>query len=237
MNASAELPLELIVGLGNPGPEYAATRHNAGAWFVERLASSLGGAFKAEKKFFGRLANVQMAGQGLRLLLPDTWMNESGKSVAALANFYRLAPETILVAHDEIDLPCGTIRFKQSGGLAGHNGLRSISSSLAGARSFNRLRIGVGHPGDKSVVMGHVLGKVSAAEKASIDACIDDALAALPKAVAGDWQLAMRHLHNRTGHNRTGHNRTGHNRTGHTEADRNKAAPPKTQEKTDTGGN
>ena len=226
MKTSAQ-PLELIVGLGNPGPDYAGTRHNAGAWFVERLASSLGADFKADKKFFGRLANVQLAGHKLRLLLPDTWMNESGKSVAALANFYRLVPEAILVAHDEIDLPTGDIRFKQSGGLAGHNGLRSLSSCLGGASNFNRLRIGVGRPGSAGVgaanpelarqtqaigqarvhaidqakkggdVLSHVLGKASAAERASIDACIDDALAALPRAVAGEWQLAMHDLHNR----------------------------------------
>ncbi len=189
-------PQELIVGIGNPGAEYADTRHNAGVWFVEHLVSAYGGSFKPEKKFFGRTATVRIADREVRLLVPDTYMNESGKSVAALVNFFKIAPGAILVAHDEIDFPTGKIRFKQGGGLAGHNGLRDISQRLAGTKDFNRLRIGVGHPGDRGGVTGHVLGKVSRGDRDMIDTCISEALSATPLAVAGDWQGAMQQLHN-----------------------------------------
>lgn len=191
-----DIPLELIVGIGNPGADYARTRHNAGVWFVERLAEKYGAEFKAEKKFFGRVAVIHLDGRDIRLLLPDTYMNESGKSVAALVNFYKLDPQSMLVAHDEIDFPAGKIRFKQDGGLAGHNGLRDISRRLAGTTEFNRVRIGVGHPGDKSGVTGHVLGAVSAKDRQDIETCIDLALSALPVAVSGNWQDAMLRLHN-----------------------------------------
>lgn len=189
-------PLDLIVGIGNPGKDYADTRHNAGVWFVDLLASQHGASFKSEKKFHGRVASVSIAGREVRLLVPDTYMNESGKSVGALANFYKIAPQAILVAHDEIDFETGKVRFRQAGGLAGHNGLRSISKSLAGTTGFNRLRIGVGHPGEKSGVTGHVLGKVSKTDRQMIDTCIDESLRALPWAVTGDWQGAMQTLHN-----------------------------------------
>lgn len=197
MNAPLESqPQELIVGIGNPGSEYADTRHNAGVWFVERLASAYGASFKSEKKFFGKLATVRVSDREVRLLLPDTYMNESGKSVAALVNFYKISPAAMMVAHDEIDFPSGKIRFKQGGGLAGHNGLRDISRCLAGTKDFNRLRIGVGHPGERSGVTGHVLGKVSRADREMIDTCLSEALSAIPKAIAGDWQGAMLQLHN-----------------------------------------
>jgi len=189
-------PLRLIVGIGNPGADYANTRHNAGVWFVERLADKFGASFKPEKKFFGRTSLINLNGVEVRLLVPDTYMNESGKSVGALANFFKIEPREILVAHDEIDFPSGKIRFKQDGGLAGHNGLRDISSRLAGATDFNRLRIGVGHPGDRGGVTGHVLGKVSREDRKLIEQCIDDAISALPRAVTGDWQSAMQALHN-----------------------------------------
>ena len=189
-------PLDLIIGIGNPGKDYADTRHNAGVWLVDLLAAREGVTFKSEKKFHGRIATVSISGREVRLLVPDTYMNESGKSVAALVNFFKIAPEAILVAHDEIDFETGKVRFKQSGGLAGHNGLRSISKSLAGTTDFNRLRIGVGHPGEKSGVTGHVLGKVSKRDRGMIDVCIDESLRALPAAVSGDWQRAMQLLHN-----------------------------------------
>jgi len=189
-------PLRLIVGIGNPGADYANTRHNAGVWFVERLAEKFGVSFKPEKKFFGRTSLIDLDGVEVRLLVPDTYMNESGKSVGALANFFKIEPPEILVAHDEIDFPSGKIRFKQDGGLAGHNGLRDISSRLAGATDFNRLRIGVGHPGDRGGVTGHVLGKVSREDRLLIEQCIDDAISTLPRAVTGDWQSAMQELHN-----------------------------------------
>ena len=163
---------------------------------MERLAECLGAVFKQEKKFFGRVALIRLDGRDVRLLVPDTYMNESGKSVGALVNFYKLVPESILVAHDEIDFPTGKVRFKNGGGLAGHNGLRDISRSLAGTTEFNRLRIGVGHPGDKSGVTSHVLGSVSANDRQMIDTCIELALSALPIAASGDWQGAMHRLHN-----------------------------------------
>lgn len=196
MNAPLEQPLDLIVGIGNPGKEYADTRHNAGVWYVERLADGLGAVFKAEKKFFGRLAMVRFADREVRLLLPDTFMNESGKSVAALANFYKISPTAMMIAHDEIDFPSGKIRFKQGGGLAGHNGLRDISKRMSGTTDFNRLRIGVDHPGNRGGVTGHVLGKVSKADRSMIDTCISEALSATSMAVSGNWQGAMQRLHN-----------------------------------------
>lgn len=190
------LPLRMIAGIGNPGAEYANTRHNAGVWFVERLAEKFGAPFKPERKFFGRTTLIKVNGIEVRLLVPNTYMNESGKSVGALASFFKIAPPEMLIAHDEIDFPSGKIRFKQEGGLAGHNGLRDISSRLAGAKDFNRLRIGVGHPGDRSGVTGHVLGKVSKDDRQLIDNCIEDAIATITGAVTGDWQLAMQQLHN-----------------------------------------
>ena len=189
-------PLELIVGLGNPGADYANTRHNAGAWFVEALADRFAAGFRPEKKFFGRLSAISLDGGDIRLLLPDTYMNESGRSVGALANFYKIAPEGILIAHDEIDFPIGKIRFKQGNGLAGHHGLQDISRSLAGSRAFNRLRIGVGRPASKDAVTGHVLGKINEQDKRMVEACIAEAIAALPAAARGDWQPAMQQLHN-----------------------------------------
>jgi PTH1 family peptidyl-tRNA hydrolase len=190
------LPLKMIAGIGNPGAEYANTRHNAGVWFVERLAEKFGASFKPERKFFGRTTLINVNGIEVRLLVPNTYMNESGKSVGALASFFKIAPPEMLIAHDEIDFPSGKIRFKQEGGLAGHNGLRDISSRLAGAKDFNRLRIGVGHPGDRSGVTGHVLGKVSRDDRELIDNCIEEAIATMTGAVTGKWQLAMQQLHN-----------------------------------------
>lgn len=189
-------PLDLIVGIGNPGRDYANTRHNAGVWFVESLAEHLGAGFKPEKKFSGRTALISLQGREIRLLIPDTFMNESGRSVSRLVNFFKIQPASMLVAHDEIDFPCGKVRFKQGGGLAGHNGLRHISSCLSGTRDFNRLRIGVGHPGSSGGVTDHVLGKVSRDDKQMIDTCIDEAISALPFAVDGNWQEAMQRLHN-----------------------------------------
>ena len=185
------LKIKLIVGIGNPGAEYANTRHNAGIWFVCRFAEQQGITFTRVKKFFGRVATTVYQSQNIKLLLPDTYMNLSGRSVGAIAAFYRIKPEEILIAHDELDLTTGSIRFKQGGGLAGHNGLGDITRSLGNKQSFNRLRIGVGHPGNRSDVLGHVLGKVSANEARIIYACLDEALRYLPDAVSGEWQHAM----------------------------------------------
>lgn len=188
--------LKLIAGLGNPGAEYALTRHNAGVWFVEQLAESLGGQFRDEKKFFGRVATCRLGDRELRLLVPQTFMNHSGKSVGACAHFYKIHPKQIMIAHDEIDLPIGTIRFKQGGGLAGHNGLRDITRALAGTQDYSRLRIGVGHPGGKAGVINHVLGKATASDRDIIQQCLDEALACMPLAAEGEWEKAMNRLHN-----------------------------------------
>ena len=188
-------PLDLIVGIGNPGAAYANTRHNAGVWFLEEVARRYGGILKLEKKFHGRVASVGIADREVRLLVPGTYMNESGKSVNSLSNFLKIVPEAILVAHDEIDLPTGKIRFKQSGGLAGHNGLRDISRLMSNSLTFNRLRIGVGRPENQVGVTGHVLSKISHSERDMIDLCIDEALKVLPLAISGEWQRAMHVLH------------------------------------------
>lgn len=188
------LPLKLIVGIGNPGEQYARTRHNVGVWFVSRFADQQGVTFSEQKKFFGRIGSFFSSGQEIRLLLPNTYMNESGKSVGAVANFYKIEPEEILVVHDELDLATGLIRFKQGGGLAGHNGLRDITKRLAGSQDYNRLRIGVGHPGDKADVTGHVLGKVSAKDELVINECIAEALRVMPTAIVGEWENAMNQL-------------------------------------------
>lgn len=187
-------PLKLIVGIGNPGTQYADTRHNTGVWFVERLAARGGASFKDEKKFFGRLATINYLGSEMKLLLPTTYMNESGKSVGAFANFFKIEPAEMLIAHDELDLPTGVIRFKQGGGLAGHNGLRDISRSLGGSQEFNRVRIGVGHPGTKDQVTGHVLGKAGR-DRDILEQCIDKALDCLPVAIEQGWDIAMNQLH------------------------------------------
>lgn len=169
------MTIKLIVGLANPGAEYAATRHNAGAWYVDLLAERHGQSLKEEAKFFGYTARISLAGQDVRLLVPTTFMNLSGKAVAALATFYRIAPEEILVAHDELDLPPGVAKFKLGGGHGGHNGLKDIISRLGNNPNFQRLRIGIGHPGDKSKVVGFVLGKPLLSEQTLIDEAVDEA--------------------------------------------------------------
>ena len=187
--------IKLIVGLGNPGPEYDMTRHNAGALFVERLASGHNLALRQEKQFFGLTGRLTIEGQDVRLLIPTTFMNRSGQAVAALAGFYRIAPAEILVAHDELDLPPGVVKCKQGGGHGGHNGLRDIIASLGNQNVFHRLRLGIGHPGHSSQVTGFVLGRAPKAEQQALDACIDEALRELPGMVAGDWTRVMQRLH------------------------------------------
>ena len=187
--------IKLIVGLGNPGPEYDMTRHNAGALFVERLASGHNLALRQEKQFFGLTGRLTIDGQDVRLLIPTTFMNRSDQAVAALAGFYRIAPEEILVAHDELDLPPGVVKCKQGGGHGGHNGLRDIIASLGNQNVFHRLRLGIGHPGHSSQVTGFVLGRAPKAEQQALDACIDEALREVPGMVAGDWTRVMQRLH------------------------------------------
>ena len=187
--------IRLIVGLGNPGPEYAATRHNAGAWYVAELASRYNGQLREEAKYFGLTAPISLQGQEVRLLIPTTFMNLSGKSVGALANFFQIPPESILVAHDELDLPPGTARFKQGGGHGGHNGLKDIISKLANSKDFHRLRIGIGHPGDKNKVAGFVLTKAPQSEQQLIDAALDEALRCTDILFQQDMTRAMNRLH------------------------------------------
>ncbi|ARZ01223.1 aminoacyl-tRNA hydrolase [Yersinia ruckeri ATCC 29473] len=185
----------MIVGLANPGAEYAQTRHNAGAWFVDRLAESNNQSLKEESKFYGYTARLNLAGQDVRLLVPSTFMNLSGKAVSAMASFYRILPEEILVAHDELDIPPGVAKLKLGGGNGGHNGLKDIQSQLGNNPNFYRLRIGIGHPGDKSKVTGFVLGKPPASEQALIDETIDEAIRCTDVLLKEDVTKAMNRLH------------------------------------------
>ncbi len=190
-----DAPVELIVGLGNPGPNYERTRHNVGADLVLELAKSLHTELKHESKFFGDTARVSIAGRDVRLLIPSTFMNLSGKSVAALARFYQIAPENILVVHDELDMDPGIARFKKGGGHGGHNGLRDTIKSLGNNSEFARLRIGIGHPGQANLVADYVLKKASPSDQQLIANSIDDALRHLSTAVEGHWEKAMTALH------------------------------------------
>ncbi|MEQ1311127.1 MULTISPECIES: aminoacyl-tRNA hydrolase [unclassified Acinetobacter] len=184
--------ISLIVGLGNPGKEYAQTRHNAGFWFVEQLADRYGISLKADPKFHGYSGRGQIDGHDVRLLLPTTFMNRSGQSVVPFAKFYQVAPEAILVAHDELDMDPGIIRLKSGGGHGGHNGLRDIVPHIGA--NFNRLRIGIGHPGSKERVSGHVLGKAPSSEQALMDAAIDHALSKVKMLVDGQVSQAMNQI-------------------------------------------
>ncbi|WP_127959338.1 aminoacyl-tRNA hydrolase [Serratia microhaemolytica] len=187
--------IKLIVGLANPGAEYAQTRHNAGAWYVELLAQRHNQRLTEESKFFGHSARFNLAGNDVRLLIPNTFMNLSGKAVAAIASFYRILPEEILVAHDELDLPPGVAKLKLAGSNGGHNGLKDIQSKLANNANFYRLRIGIGHPGDKSRVVGFVLGKPSLSEQKLIDAAIDESLACTDILLKEGMTKAVNRLH------------------------------------------
>lgn len=186
--------LRLIVGLGNPGPEHLRTRHNAGFWFVDALAQRLGGRFGLESKLFGETCKVDIAGQPVWLLKPATFMNLSGKSVAAALRYWKIEPEQMLVAHDELDLDPGVARLKFDGGHGGQNGLRDISR-LLGHGKYHRLRIGIGHPGHKDRVTPWVLGRPGNADEAVILRAIGDAEDVLPLAVSGDFNEAMKRLH------------------------------------------
>ena len=195
------IPLRLIVGLGNPGRGYAATRHNAGAWFVERLAEKLGLAFRTEKRFRSLVARTAASDGGeLRLALPQGYMNESGFAVAALARFFRVPSTEILVAHDELDLKPGSVKLKLGGGNAGHNGLKDVSAQL-GSGDYWRLRIGIGHPRDAELaqqeVVDYVLHPPRTEERPLIDDAIARALAIWPRLASGETERAMHELHTR----------------------------------------
>ena len=186
--------LRLIVGLGNPGPEHTRTRHNAGFWFVDALAERERVRFGLETKLFVETAKVDIAGQSVWLLKPATFMNLSGKSIAAALRYWKIEPEEMLVAHDVLDLPPGVARLKFEGGHGGQNGLRD-AMRLLGHGKFHRLRVGIGHPGHKDKVTPWVLGRPGKDDEASILRAIDDALDALPIAVAGNFMDAMTRLH------------------------------------------
>lgn len=188
MQAGSHPAIRLVVGLGNPGSEYAETRHNAGFWFCERLASELGATFSSESRFHGRVANARSA--GVWLLMPQTFMNRSGQAVGSLARFHRITPAEILVIHDELDIPPGQLRLKFGGGLGGHNGLKDITAHL-GTQDYWRLRIGIGHPGNRNEVVNYVLKPPRREERAEIDSSLDRALALWPIMQRGDWNAAM----------------------------------------------
>ncbi len=183
--------LRLIVGLGNPGADYAETRHNAGFWFCERLAAELGVSFSREARFHG-LA-VQARSAGIWLLQPQTFMNRSGQAVRALAQFYRITPAEMLVVHDELDLPPGQMRLKFGGGMGGHNGLKDITAHL-GTQDYWRLRLGIGHPGDRNDVVNYVLKPPRREEREAIDATLDRALLAWPLLAKGEFNAATQKI-------------------------------------------
>ncbi len=186
--------IKLFVGLGNPGPEYEDTRHNAGFWWVDALARQLKVSLQPERSYYGFAARASVGGQTVWLLQPQTFMNLSGKSVAALAKFFKIAPAEILVAHDELDIIPGQVKIKQGGSHAGHNGLRDIHAQL-GSADYWRLRIGIGHPGDKSDVVGWVLKKPLAEQRKLIDESIERSLKAVPAMLEGDMAKAMMLAH------------------------------------------
>lgn len=182
-----------IVGLGNPGPSYSETRHNAGFWFVDALARQQGASFRAESKFHGEVCRLA---DGCWLIKPDTFMNRSGQAVIALMNFYKIPLSQVLVAHDELDLPVGQARLKRDGGHGGHNGLRDIIQK-AGGKDFLRLRLGIDHPGNKNQVSDYVLNRPPLADRISINAAVDAAVDLYPVISSGDLQKAMNQLHSR----------------------------------------
>jgi PTH1 family peptidyl-tRNA hydrolase len=196
MKAAAIMPpmMKLLVGLGNPGPEYEHTRHNAGVWWVQTVAARLGVRMHMEKGFHGQLGRANIQGRPVFLLLPQTYMNLSGQSVAALAQFYKIAPDNMLVVHDELDLPPGQAKLKKGGGHAGHNGLKDIATRL-GSADFWRLRLGIGHPGVRHEVAAYVLRKPPAEEWQAIQACMDHTLQALDDLLKGSMESAMRSIH------------------------------------------
>ncbi|MCB1909649.1 MAG: aminoacyl-tRNA hydrolase [Rhodocyclaceae bacterium] len=193
-------PPKLVVGLGNPGADYVQTRHNAGFWLCERLAEAHGARFSTESRFHGLVARVPAAGGWL--LMPQTFMNRSGQSVGALARFFRIEPAEMLVVHDELDIPPGQLRLKFGGGLGGHNGLKDITAHL-GTQDYWRLRIGIGHPGDRNQVVGYVLKPPRREEQELIDEAIVRALSEWPHVAKGDWNRAGTRINARSGGNKT----------------------------------
>jgi peptidyl-tRNA hydrolase, PTH1 family len=193
----AGLPLRIIVGLGNPGPEHQVTRHNAGFWFVDLLARRHGAEFRDYRKYSGEAARVNISGQDLVLLKPTTYMNRSGLAVRQLCDFYKVGPDEVLVAHDELDLPVGTVRLKNGGGHGGHNGLRDTIAHIG--ESFWRLRLGIGHPGNKTEVIDYVLTRAPRAEEDLIFDTVNTAADCMPLLIEQGAERAMTKLHSRAG--------------------------------------
>lgn len=189
-------PIKMIVGLGDPGKEYEATRHNVGFWLLDELAWQWKATFKDEKKFFGEVARVSRPEGDVWLIKPMTFMNRSGQAVAALAQFYKIKPEEILVVHDELDIECGRIKFKFGGGNGGHNGLKDIQARL-GTPNFYRLRLGIDHPGDKALVSAYVLNKPSAEHRQLIEDSVNKSIKGIPLLTVGEFEEAQRFLHSR----------------------------------------
>ncbi|MBT5412255.1 MAG: aminoacyl-tRNA hydrolase [Cellvibrionales bacterium] len=187
--------VQLIVGLGNPGQQYEQTRHNAGASLISILSQQYASDLKLEERFFGFIARVKIDIQDVRLLIPNTYMNLSGKSIAAFAKFYQISPENILVVHDDIDLAPGISKYKIGGGHGGHNGLKDTIRALGNNSNFARLRIGVGHPGESDEVVNFVLKKASQNEQKLINESIINCISTIPLAVTGKWNEAMKDLH------------------------------------------
>jgi PTH1 family peptidyl-tRNA hydrolase len=190
--------LKLIVGLGNPGEKYARTRHNAGFWFADELARRYGGVFRAESRHQGELARVRVTLDGgaqheIWLLKPGTYMNKSGGAISSLANFYKVSPSEVLVAHDELDLPVGVARLKQGGGHGGHNGLRDTIATIGA--EFWRMRLGIGHPGHKDLVHDYVLQRAPADQERAIDIAVNNAADVLPVLLSQGAEKAMNRLH------------------------------------------
>ena len=188
--------LRLIVGLGNPGSEYAETRHNAGFWFCERLARELGTSFARESRYHGYVAKARVGGEDIWLLMPQTFMNRSGQAVQALAHFYRIDAAEMLVVHDELDLPPGQMRLKFGGGLGGHNGLKDITAHIA-TQDYWRLRVGIGHPGDRNEVVNYVLKPPRREEREDIDGALDRALLAWPTLAKGEFNAATQKINSK----------------------------------------
>jgi len=186
-------PIRLIVGLGNPGKEYAATRHNAGFWFVDEVARKANAPLRSESRFHGLVARAELSKHDVWLIEPQTYMNVSGQAVGALASYYKIAPEEMLVVHDELDLPPGTVRLKKGGGAGGHNGLKDIIARLG--QEFWRLRVGIGHPGNRDDVADFVLHRPGQAEEALIRESIEKSLKVVSLIVKGDLETAMHRLH------------------------------------------
>ncbi len=188
--------LRLVVGLGNPGPDYSETRHNAGFWFCERLARELGASFSRESRYHGLVAKCRLASADFFMLMPQTFMNRSGQSVQALMHFYRIEPAEMLVVHDELDIPPGQLRLKFGGGLGGHNGLKDITAHL-GTQDYWRLRVGIGHPGDRNEVINYVLKPPRKEEAGEIDAALDRALLAWPLLANAEFNAAIQRINSK----------------------------------------